>query len=97
VAEPVRVVDVERTHRVVQVVEVRLEVPGRLPGGRAVASKVERDDPAAAREARGESREPVSPRVDAVEADERRRVRVAPLDVVEDRYSASSSPFPEGR
>jgi hypothetical protein len=62
-----------------------------------VASKVERDDPAAAREARGESREPVSPRVDAVEADERGRVRVAPLDVVEDRYSASSSPFPEGR
>lgn len=62
-----------------------------------MASEVERDDPAAAREARRESREAVAARVDAVEADERRRVRVSPLDVVEDRYSASSSPFPEGR
>jgi hypothetical protein len=90
-------VDLERTHRVVEVVDVGLEIPGRLPGGRAVAAEVERDDAVAVGETRGEPREAVCAGVDAVQADDRRRLGISPFGVVEDRYPASSSPFPEGR
>ena len=97
VADPVGALEVERAQRVVQVVEVRAQVPRRLPGREAVPAEVDGDDAVGVAEPRGQAGEPARVRVHAVEADHRRRVRRAPFDVMQDRYSSPSSPLPEGR
>ena len=78
------------------------EVPGRLPVGVAVAAEVERDD-ASARQALREPPEAAAVRVDPVQADDGRALRVAPLVALEDQASfpsvvcSASSPWPESR
>ncbi len=59
--------------------DVLLEVPGRLPGRAAVAAQVERDDVEAVGQALGELLEVPPVAGDAMQADERRPARVAPL------------------
>jgi hypothetical protein len=63
-----------------------------------VAAEVDGDD-ASSGEPLGEPPEPVTVRVDAVQADDGRAPRLAPLVRVEDQSSVSSasSPMPEGR
>jgi hypothetical protein len=74
---------------------VRVEVPGRLPAGAAVAAEVEGDH-APAGQPLGQP--PVAEAVgaDPVQADDRRAGRVAELVGVEDQPSGSS-PLPDGR
>jgi hypothetical protein len=97
VADPVGGVDRERVRRLLQVVEVRLEVPRRLPRRAAVAAQVEGDDAVPVGEPRRDAGEAVRPGVDAVEADDGRCLGVAPLEVPQDRYGSPSSPLPDGR
>ena len=58
--------------------QVGVDVPGRLPRRMAVSEQVERDHVVAVRERLGQAVEPAAVRADAVEADHRRRVRLAP-------------------
>jgi hypothetical protein len=80
-----------------QILQVLLERPRRLPARAAVAAQVGRDDvPPPGEPVAGEPLEPLPVRRDPVEADERRRRRIAPLVEVQLQLSASS-PLPEGR
>ena len=96
VADPVGLADPERVRRLDEVGDVRLERPGWLPRRAAVPAQVGRDDA----ELHGpallcEPAEPLAVAGDAVQADERRRVRVAPLVRVQS-HSIVSSPLPDG-
>jgi hypothetical protein len=95
VADPRGAVDAERVAGLEQIVDVRGEVPRRLPAGVAVAAEVDRDDTSFGQPL-GEPAEALPVRVDAVQAQDRRASRVAPLVRVEDQSSVSS-PCPEGR
>ena len=59
--------------------DVLLEVPGRLPRRARVAAQVERDDAEAIGQAFGQPLEVPAVAGDAVQADERRQARIAPL------------------
>jgi hypothetical protein len=74
------------------------EVPGRLPVGVAVAAQVDGDD-APVGETLCEAAIALPVGIDAVQANDARAVRVAPLVRVEPQSSLSSasSPVPEGR
>jgi hypothetical protein len=86
VADPGRGRDTQGRCRVEEVVDVRLEAPGRLPGRAAVTTEIDADDaePLEPLRERPESR-PVAR--DAVEAEHGRPVRLTPLVDVELRHA----------
>ena len=91
VADPRGAADARGVHRLEQVVELLRDRPGRLPLGAAVAAEVRRQD-AMVRQ-RLLRQPPVARAVggDAVEADDGRRVRVAPFVQVERHQNAPAS------
>jgi hypothetical protein len=95
VPHPRGALDAQRVRGLEQVVDVRVEVPRRLPLGAAVAAEVDRDD-ALPGQPLGEPAEALPVRVDAVQAEDGRSARVAPLVRLEDQSSVSS-PCPDGR
>ena len=77
--DPVGPLDSECVGRLDEVGDMRREVPRPVGAGAAVPAQVGRDDVARLRPAElGEPLEPLSVTRDAVEADERRGVRVTP-------------------
>jgi hypothetical protein len=95
VADPVGSVDPERVERLDEVGDVGRECPGRLEARAPVSAQIRRDYVEISAPAfRCEAAEPLAMPGDAVDADERRSARVAPLVNVEDQVD--SSPFPDG-
>src|SRR5262245_60702470 len=91
VTDPVRATDAGAVERLEQVVDVRVDRPRRLPLRRAVATQVGGEHVEAAGEPLfGELAVAAAVRADAVDADDRRRVGVAPLVQLQQHYRLSA-------
>src|SRR5439155_13782323 len=79
VADDVDARELQRVECVDEIVDVRTEVPGWLPVGKAVPAQIRREDVERPEPVFGEPAKAAAPARDSVEAEQRRRVRWPPI------------------